>query len=123
MVPFVSLTKIKCTQPCKDSRPINTEELLNLYKNNISPDWTLNETNTKLSRTWKLRNFMAGIDFINKIALVAEEDYHHPDIHLTSWNNICVEIYTHATGGLTENDFVIAAKIDNITVDLKKSKA
>jgi 4a-hydroxytetrahydrobiopterin dehydratase len=62
---------------------------------------------------------MAGIDFFNKVAEVAEEDGHHPDLHIAGYRNVAVELWTHAIGGLSENDFILAAKIDRLPVALK----
>ena len=57
---------------------------------------------------------MAGIDFFNKVAALAEDEGHHPDLHLEGYRNLSIAIWTHAAGGLTENDFILAAKIDQI---------
>ena len=63
---------------------------------------------------------MAGIDFFNRCAEVAEADGHHPDLHLEGYRNVSVELWTHAIGGLSENDFILAAKIDQLPIELKK---
>jgi 4a-hydroxytetrahydrobiopterin dehydratase len=63
---------------------------------------------------------MAGMDFFNRIAEVAEDDNHHPDLHLEGYRNVRIELWTHAIGGLSENDFILAAKIDQLPVDEKK---
>ena len=59
---------------------------------------------------------MEGIDFFTKVAEVAEAEAHHPDLHLVDYKNVTIEIWTHAIGGLSENDFILAAKIDQIEV-------
>jgi len=61
----------------------------------------------------------AGIDFFNKVAEVAEEDGHHPDLHIAGYRNVLVELWTHAIGGFSENDFILAAKIDRVPVACK----
>ena len=66
----------------------------------------------RISRSWVVKNFMAGIDFFNKVAALAEEEGHHPDLHLEGYRNVSIVIWTHAVGGLTENDFILAAKIN-----------
>jgi 4a-hydroxytetrahydrobiopterin dehydratase len=63
---------------------------------------------------------MAGIEFFNKVAALAEEEGHHPDLHLEGYRQVAVEIWTHAAGGLTENDFILAAKINQIPIELKR---
>ena len=77
--------------------------------------WSVDETggHLQLSRTLKFKGFMPGVELINRIALIAEAEGHHPDLHL-SYGSLRVELWTHAAGGLTENDFVLAAKIDQI---------
>ena len=61
-----------------------------------------------------------GIDFFNRVAEVAEEDNHHPDVHLERYRDVTIELWTHAIGGLSENDFILAAKIDELPVEEKK---
>ena len=56
----------------------------------------------------------------NAIGKIAEAEGHHPDLHLTGYRNVAVELSTHAVSGLTENDFILAAKIDKLPVELKK---
>ena len=59
---------------------------------------------------------MAGIDFFNKVAALAEDEGHHPDLHLEGYRQVTIVLWTHAVGGLTENDFILAAKINQIPV-------
>ena len=66
----------------------------------------------KLEKTFKFKDFVTAIKFINKIALLAEREGHHPDFTLFSWNKIKFVLYTHAINGLSENDFISAAKIN-----------
>ena len=63
---------------------------------------------------------MAGMKFFSEVARLAEEDEHHPDLHLTGYRNVWIELSTHAIGGLSENDFILAAKIDQLPVETKK---
>ncbi len=76
------------------------------------PDWHLSEDGRCISRTWRLKNFEQALKLINACAELAEQEQHHPDIHLTGYRNVCLELTTHAIGGLSENDFILAAKID-----------
>ncbi|KAL4277745.1 hypothetical protein AHAS_Ahas20G0337900 [Arachis hypogaea] len=67
--------------------------------------------------------FTKGLEFFKIVADLAESEGHHPDLHLVGWNNVTIEIWTHAVGGLTENDFILAAKIDKLNVnDLLRRK-
>jgi 4a-hydroxytetrahydrobiopterin dehydratase len=64
----------------------------------------------------KFRDFDEAMVFINKIADIAREEEHHPDFKLYEWNNVSVELWTHAVGGLSENDFIVAAKINKVEI-------
>jgi 4a-hydroxytetrahydrobiopterin dehydratase len=63
---------------------------------------------------------MDAMDFLNRIAQVAETEGHHPDLHLTNWNRVRVELWTHALDGLTENDFILAMKVDALAEQRSK---
>lgn len=82
------------------------------------PHWNLiNEGGKlKLTRSWKVKTFTKGLEFFEAIGHIAEAEGHHPDLHLVGWNNVTVEIWTHSVGGLTENDFILAAKIDTLNL-------
>jgi 4a-hydroxytetrahydrobiopterin dehydratase len=81
--------------------------------------WTLAEDCKSISRAFVARNFMAAMSFLNKVAEIAESEgmKHHPDMHLTSYRNVKIDIYTHAVGGLSEFDFKLAKAMDDIPVD------
>lgn len=83
------------------------------------PGWQLIENGQRIRREWVVKNFVAAIEFFNRIAALAEEEGHHPDLHLTGYRRAAVELSTHAIGGLSENDFILAAKIDQVPVQLK----
>ena len=73
----------------------------------------------RIRKDWTVKNFMAGIKFFNECAELAETDGHHPDLHIEGYRNVSVELWTHAIGGLSENDFILAAKIDELPIELK----
>ena len=77
--------------------------------------WNVDETGgvLLLIKTFRFKGFMPGVELIDRIAPIAEAEGHHPDLHLT-YGSLRVELWTHAAAGLTENDFVLAAKIDQI---------
>jgi 4a-hydroxytetrahydrobiopterin dehydratase len=79
------------------------------------PGWELTDIKGKahLTKTLRFKGFMPGVQLVNKIAAIAEEEGHHPDVHL-SYGSLRIELTTHAAGGLTDNDFILAAKIDAI---------
>lgn len=82
--------------------------------------WKLTHDSQRIRKDWVVKNFMAGMDFFNAVARLAEDEQHHPDLHLEGYRNVWIEIWTHAIGGLSENDFILAAKIDRLPVKLKK---
>jgi len=76
-------------------------------------DWKLSSDTIALSKKYTFKNFIEAMRFVNKIAQIAEAERHHPDIHIL-YNKVELHLTTHAIGGLSENDFILAAKIDNI---------
>ncbi|MGL4464972.1 MAG: 4a-hydroxytetrahydrobiopterin dehydratase [Planctomycetia bacterium] len=84
--------------------------------------WTLNADATRIRKEWTAVDFTAAMQFFNAVAVVAEDENHHPDLHLERYRLVAVEIWTHAVGGLSENDFILAAKIDQLPIRLKPAK-
>lgn len=76
--------------------------------------WSLTAEGKRLQRKWRVKDFAVGLDFFNRIGAIAEKEDHHPDLHLTDYRNVLVELWTHAIGGLSENDFILAAKINEL---------
>jgi 4a-hydroxytetrahydrobiopterin dehydratase len=76
--------------------------------------WQLTHGGERIRKDWKLKHFRQAMKFLDEVARVAEEEQHHPDLHLEGYRSVWVEIYTHAIGGLSENDFILAAKIDAV---------
>jgi len=83
------------------------------------PDWQLEGDGKTIFRKYTMKNFVAAVKFINQIAALAEIENHHPDIHLTGYRQLTVELSTHAINGLSENDFILAAKINQLQPELK----
>ena len=81
------------------------------------PAWTLDETGKHLERRWIFKDFAESMRFVSRVAAIAEEQNHHPDIAI-SYNKVVLTLTTHAIKGLSENDFIMAAKIDGITSDM-----
>jgi 4a-hydroxytetrahydrobiopterin dehydratase len=78
------------------------------------PGWKLVEGEpAKIARSRKLKDFIEAMAFVNRVAELAEAEGHHPDIAI-SWNRVTLELFTHAIGGLSENDFIMAAKINQL---------
>jgi 4a-hydroxytetrahydrobiopterin dehydratase len=74
--------------------------------------WSV-EGDKKLTKSYTFPDFVQALAFLNRAGAVAEEEGHHPDLLLT-WGKVGVELTTHAIGGLSENDFILAAKLDNV---------
>lgn len=111
------LTRKTCA-PCEGGiPPLSEKEAKDLVAE--VEGWTLSPDGKLIRREWTSKNFMAAIEFFNKVAALAEVDGHHPDLHLTGYRNIAVELTTHAIGGLSENDFILAAKINQIPISVK----
>jgi 4a-hydroxytetrahydrobiopterin dehydratase len=69
-----------------------------------------------LTRDVKLKNFRAALDLVNRIGEIAESEGHHPDLSIHGWNRVRVDLVTHSIGGLSENDFILAAKISRLGI-------
>lgn len=82
--------------------------------------WTLVAGKT-LRKELVMKDFMAAVHFINAVAGAAESEGHHPDLHLTGYRNLVIELSTHEVGGLSTKDFILAEKLDRIHRDLKQS--
>ncbi|MBL8809295.1 MAG: 4a-hydroxytetrahydrobiopterin dehydratase [Planctomycetaceae bacterium] len=101
--------------PCEGGVPrLTADEIAEQIK--CLPQWEFVSGPDRIRRTWKVRNFVAAMDFFQKICVIAEEQAHHPDLHLVQYRNVTVEIWTHAIQGLSLNDFILAAQIDRIAV-------
>jgi 4a-hydroxytetrahydrobiopterin dehydratase len=115
---LTELTSRKCI-PCEgDVPPLSPADATALLE--AVAVWSMSHDGQRIRREWIVKNFMAGIDFFEKVAALAEEEGHHPDLHLQGYRNVVIELWTHAAGGLTENDFILAAKINEIPIQLKR---
>ncbi len=109
----MDLTTKKCV-PCEGGVPPFTPSQIEEYKKEVSSEWEVIEDNHKLMRKFKFEDFRKAMGFVNKVADVAEEDQHHPNIEIF-YNIVKLTLWTHAIAGLSENDFIVAAKVDKIT--------
>ncbi len=78
------------------------------------PGWTMAEDARSISREFTKEDFMDAIRFVNDVGRIAELENHHPDLHLTGYKNVRIQLSTHALKGLSENDFIVAAKINEL---------
>lgn len=111
------LTKKKCA-PCEGGVPKYSLEESQAQLEKLS-GWGPTHDGQRIRKDWVVKHFLAGLEFFNAVAEVAEDEGHHPDLHLEGYRNVWIEIYTHAIGGLSENDFILAAKIDELPIRLK----
>ena len=106
------LSKKKCV-PCEGGvDPLNPDQAQELLKE-LSDEWMLIDQCRMLARTFVFKDFKGALAFANKVGAIAEEEGHHPDMTI-GWGNLGVELTTHAIGGLSMNDFIVAAKIDEL---------
>lgn len=100
----------KCV-PCRgDVPPLKGEELRKLHR--AIPEWEV-ASEHHLRREFRFPDFKQALEFVNRAGAIAEEQGHHPDI-LLAWGKVEVTLWTHKVGGLTESDFIVAAKIDRL---------
>jgi 4a-hydroxytetrahydrobiopterin dehydratase len=105
------LASMECV-PCRGGvPPLSAEEIAPLQKR-LGSDWTV-VNNHHLEKEFRFPDFKAALDFTNRVGEIAEAQGHHPDIHL-AWGLVKIQIWTHKIMGLTESDFVLAAKIQLI---------
>jgi 4a-hydroxytetrahydrobiopterin dehydratase len=116
-VTATELTHKKC-KACEGDVPLLKEEQVREYLKAV-PQWRLSDDGKRIRRQWRAKDFATALDFFARVGQVAETEDHHPDLHLTGYRNVAIELSTHAVGGLTENDFIVAAKIDPLPVELK----
>lgn len=100
----------KCI-PCEGGMPPLAEDKVKELLPQI-PNWTLEEG--KLVRKFKFKNFKEAIAFVNKVADLAEAENHHPNILIFGYRNVKFTFFTHTIKGLSENDFIMAAKVDKL---------
>ena len=107
----MNLTQKKCV-PCEaGGPPLNAARVRELAVQ-IDPAWRV-VSEKQFARDFTFADFVATMAFVNKIAALAEQEGHHPNLHIF-FNKLTVELWTHAVGGLSENDFILASKIDTL---------
>lgn len=106
----MSLADKHCV-PCEDDGfpPLTPEQARDLMEH--IPLWTLADDVKSIRRTFGFKDFATALSFTNKVGALAEEEWHHPDLRL-SWGSVEITLSTHAIRGLSENDFILASKID-----------
>jgi 4a-hydroxytetrahydrobiopterin dehydratase len=109
------LTEMRC-QPCEGGvRPMDRADA-EVMLARLHADWALNEDATEIRRDFRFKGFHRTMGFVNAVAWVANNEDHHPDLEV-GWGHCLVRFSTHAIKGLSENDFICAAKVDALLRD------
>lgn len=109
----MNLLDQKCV-PCEGGvEPMIKEDALSMLSFHVK-DWVLSEDAKHISKKFEFKDFAEGLAFVNKVGAIAEGEQHHPDIHLTDYKFVTIDLSTHAIGGLSQNDFIVAAKVNAV---------
>ena len=118
-LPTAQELRVTHCQPCEGGVGPLTHAQAEEYLG-VLDRWTLAPDAKELSKQFVMRDFLAAVDFLNAIARVAEEEDHHPDLLLTGYRTLAIHLATHVIKGLSQNDFILAAKIDALPKQLKQ---
>lgn len=110
-VGYMNLSHSKC-KPCEAGVPPLRADELESYKSDPDFNWEFVE-DKKIIKDFKFDNYSKVIEFVNKVAFLAEGEGHHPVMHVY-FSKVTVEFWTHAIDGLSDNDFIMAAKLDEV---------
>lgn len=106
---MLNLERKRCV-PCEGSMPPLMKKQIDELREEIEPAWQVEDLK-KIKRDFTFKDFKEALDFVNKVGEIAEKEGHHPDIML-SWGKVVIELTTHAIGGLSINDFILARKVE-----------
>ncbi len=102
----------KTCVPCRGGVPPLTMDVASRLMEQLD-GWTFEQGH--LTKSYAFGDFKSALEFVNRIGAISEEQAHHPDIYMT-WGKVSLEIWTHKIDGLTESDFILAAKFDEVPV-------
>jgi 4a-hydroxytetrahydrobiopterin dehydratase len=106
------LSDKKCVA-CEGDVPPLTPAEVEKYMPELKNKWPVVD-NKKIKHQFEFKDFISAIKFVDQVAAIAESEGHHPDILVHGWNKVTIELSTHAIKGLSENDFILAAKIEKL---------
>lgn len=110
---MVDLSEKKCI-PCEGGvEPMDNNEAKSML-GEVSDKWELKDEGAKIYASFEFEDFKNALEFVNKVGNLAEIEGHHPDIKIYDYKYVGITLYTHKIGGLHENDFILAAKIDKL---------
>ena len=104
------LSQKKCV-PCEGGVPVLSPKEAQHYLKQLQPGWSINSASTEIRREYAFKDFYRTMSFVNAVAHIANREDHHPDLEV-GYNYCRIRYSTHAIKGLSENDFICAAKID-----------
>jgi 4a-hydroxytetrahydrobiopterin dehydratase len=107
-----TLAEMKCV-PCKSGTPPLKGAELSLLHQQLGAGWQVIQEN-HLEKEYKFKDFREALAFTNRVGELAEQQNHHPDLYL-AWGKVKVTLWTHSAGGLTQSDFVLAAKVERLS--------
>lgn len=108
----IHLSDKKCVACEGGIPPLNSGQITG-YSGEVK-DWKVSEDEKSIFKEYTFKNFKEALAFVNRVGALAEEEGHHPDINLHGYKNVLITLSTHAIGGLSENDFILAAKVDKL---------
>ncbi|MBI1346868.1 pterin-4-alpha-carbinolamine dehydratase [bacterium] len=119
-MPTATLCELQAKRcvPCEGGVPKLTLDEAQALLHSVS-GWELTHNGERIRKAWVVRQFRDALAFFQRVGWLAEQEGHHPDLHLVGYRNVAIEIWTHAIGGLSENDFILAAKIDALPIEVK----
>ena len=100
----------KCVMIEKGVKPLTPDEYGAFLQNELTGWVAVDEK--RIEKEYKFKDFKEALAFVNRVGEIAEQENHHPDINLHGWNKVKLTLSTHVIGGLSENDFILASKID-----------
>jgi 4a-hydroxytetrahydrobiopterin dehydratase len=107
----MDFTRMKCA-PCKKGAPPKSAAEVDEALRSLD-GWAAQEGQTRIHKRYRFRDFVEAMRFVNGLAALAEAEGHHPDFAV-HWNTVDVTLWTHDVGGLSQNDFIVAAKLDTL---------
>lgn len=110
----MTLAAKKCI-PCRIGAPTLKPAEVKDYLKKVSKDWVAKDNPQRIEKVFEFKNFKSALSFVNKVGQLAEEEGHHPNIRLFAYKYVEISAWTHKIGGLHENDFILAAKIDGLS--------
>lgn len=117
-IPDLNTWRQKKCAPCEGGvEPIKAEKAEEFLK--ALSGWGLGQGRSSIQKSYIMKDFMAAVRFVQGIAQLSESEDHHPDLHLTGYRKLTIELSTHAIKGLSENDFILASKIEALPKELK----